>query len=257
MNPLWLYKNIRHANSICCSRGDMIRYLRVLYSDKFPYRNLPVKIKFRFADPVCRVNVLLRSTADNFILGEVFDHKYYDCSLGFVPKSILDLGGHIGLSSIFFAKKFPDASIVCLEPEPGNAEILRNNFKLNNVKAEFINAAIAVEDGEVIIEINSKDYGHQVVDQAIANGEHSLTVPAISVRSIMDMMGWPSIDLVKMDIEGYEASLMTCNADWMGNVRAIMMEVHPPFNLMMLRDEAVKHGFKKVEQLNGCVLVTR
>src|SRR6476646_2763490 len=41
------------------------------------------------------------------------------------PRTIIDAGAHIGLASRWFASQFPDATIIALELEPTNVQILR------------------------------------------------------------------------------------------------------------------------------------
>ena len=45
------------------------------------------------------------------------------------PSVIIDAGANIGTSSIFFAKKYPDAKVFAIEPEQGNYDILQKNTK--------------------------------------------------------------------------------------------------------------------------------
>lgn len=253
MNPVWLIKNILHGRRICASWGDAAAYVRLVYRRRYAADALPRTIRFRHPEAIGDVDLALRYSGDNFIRSEVFDHRYYDVDLGFEPKRILDLGGHIGLSSIFFERKFPSAEIVCVEPEPGNAEILRRNFALNRIKTHFLHAAVTVDDGQVMLQRLDQDFAHKIVDQA----DSGLIVRGLSVSSIMRHVGWDAIDLVKMDIEGHEAALLTRNAAWLHKVRALTMEVHPPFTVDKLREAVAQYGFANVQELPGCVLVTR
>lgn len=253
MNPIWFIRNILHGRKICASWRDVAAYVRLVYRRHYAADALPSAIRFRYPGAIGDVDLALRYSGDNFIRSEVFDHRYYDVDLGFSPERILDLGGHIGLSSIFFERKFPTAEIICVEPEPGNAEILRRNFALNKIRAHFLDAAVTVDDGEVMLQRFDQDYAHQIVDRA----DNGLIVRGLSVPSIMRLFGWDAIDLVKMDIEGYEAALLTRNAAWLNKVRALAMEVHPPFTVDKLREAVVQYGFANVQELPGCVLVTR
>ncbi len=137
MNPIWLIKNILHGRKICASWGDAAAYVRLLYRRHYAADALPSAIRFRDPEAIGDVDLVLRYSGDNFIRSEVFDHRYYDVDLGFGPERILDLGGHIGLSSIFFERKFPTAETVCVEPEPGNAEIFETQFRIEQDQGSF------------------------------------------------------------------------------------------------------------------------
>lgn len=72
-------------------------------------------------------HVFLRpGTADQEIYHGVFISREYDIDLG-APLFIVDAGAHIGLSSVFFASKYPNATVIAIEPEPSNFEILLTN----------------------------------------------------------------------------------------------------------------------------------
>jgi tRNA1(Val) A37 N6-methylase TrmN6 len=55
---------------------------------------------------------------------EVLLREDYNIDFGFEPRTIIDGGANIGLTS-FFANKYPQADIVAVEPEEGNFEMLR------------------------------------------------------------------------------------------------------------------------------------
>ncbi|MGH7056697.1 MAG: FkbM family methyltransferase, partial [Acetobacteraceae bacterium] len=63
---------------------------------------------------------------------------------------ILDLGANVGLVSLYFAKNWPGARIVAVEPETQNYCLMRDNLSgLANVL--LLHAAAASEDGSVRI----------------------------------------------------------------------------------------------------------
>ena len=44
------------------------------------------------------------------------------------PRFIIDAGANVGYASAYFLSRFPEARVVALEPEPGNATIARRNL---------------------------------------------------------------------------------------------------------------------------------
>ena len=55
------------------------------------------------------------------------------------PKVIFDIGGNIGITSIYLASLFPDAVIYTFEPLKENFEILqKNTSQIKNIKVFFI-----------------------------------------------------------------------------------------------------------------------
>lgn len=72
--------------------------------------------------------LLRRHTSDVAAFEQIFiegkyDFSFQDCT----PKFIVDGGANIGCASVFFAQKFPQASVLAIEPELCNFAILQHN----------------------------------------------------------------------------------------------------------------------------------
>jgi len=197
--------------------------------------------------------------SDAFIFSEVFSHRYYDFALPFTPETIVDLGANAGFTSIFFARKYPDARIIAVEPISSNLEILRRNVELNDLDVSIVPAAIAVADGSVTMDISGLDYGHLVIDDSAEMPKDCEVneVNAISMRSLMAEFELERIGLLKIDIEGYEKRLLTENCDWLRRVDAICIELHDGYSEDDLSSLAVDYGFSEPQRLPGIWLLTR
>src|SRR5687768_3676011 len=78
--------------------------------------------------PNIKAPVHLRpGTSDSGVFGQIFLKHEYDLNLGFEPKVIIDGGANIGLSSVYFKNKYPNAKIIAIEPDEDNFEMLRKN----------------------------------------------------------------------------------------------------------------------------------
>jgi hypothetical protein len=78
-------------------------------------------------NPFSGGSVFIRpGTTDQSVYQQIFESKDYDFELN-DPKFIIDAGAHIGLSSIFFANKYPSSTIIAIEPEPSNFTMLCKN----------------------------------------------------------------------------------------------------------------------------------
>lgn len=150
---------------------------------------------------------------------------------------ILDLGANIGLASLYFAKNWPRAKIIAVEPEEGNYRVMRDNLaQLEN--AHPLHAAVASEDGAVKI-INPDDEAW-ATRTAIASEGMIGSVKALSVQSLLEMAPEGSLPfIVKIDIEGFERNLFSGNTDWVGLFPIVIMEPHD----WMLPGESVTKNF--------------
>jgi len=60
---------------------------------------------------------------------EVLLREAYYMDLGFEPQTIIDGGANIGLTSVYFANRYPGANIVSVEPEEMNFQLLEKNTR--------------------------------------------------------------------------------------------------------------------------------
>lgn len=139
---------------------------------------------------------------------------------------ILDLGANVGLASVYFAKNWPAARILAVEPSKQNYDVLRLNVAgLDKVTA--INAAVAATDGFVKI-INPHDEAWAQRTE-LANDRSDGSIPARSVDSLIASMDRAPVNLpfiCKIDIEGFESNLFSANTDWVRRFPVIIIELH-------------------------------
>lgn len=134
---------------------------------------------------------------------------------------IVDAGANIGAASVYFSLKFPQARIYAIEPEKGNAELLRKNCKGLDVRV--FEAGLGSEDGEASIQ----DPGRS--DWAFRLGDHGLyQVPVMSAGSLMDEAAKEDLApyILKVDIEGSERELFSADTAWLKQFAVIVIELH-------------------------------
>lgn len=264
MNARALVQNIKHSIRYCPTWHDRINRLMWLYSDKPVVRRFGAgrrHIGFRFPNPVHKITVSVRDNggSDAFIFSELFEHRYYDFDLPFAPRTIMDLGSNIGFTAIFFSRKYPAADIACVEPVPDNAKLLRENIALNGVRARVFEAAVAIEDGRTSMELVGMDYGHKIagIEFGLPLNGTNIEVEAISMDTLMAVLGWDRISLLKVDIEGYEGILLKQQCEWLRLVDAMCIECHEGYGFSDLSALASEYGFDPPRQLRGTALLVR
>jgi len=128
---------------------------------------------------------------------------------------IVDAGANIGAASIWFSIHFPKATIIGIEPEPGNFSVFQKNAGLvPNVKA--VRAAIGAQAGFV-----------KVVNDGLgwaARTERSCDGTRIMTMAEAFGMGVPFI--AKIDIEGFESDLFSANTQWLADTFVVFIEPH-------------------------------
>jgi FkbM family methyltransferase len=154
---------------------------------------------------------------------EVWMDECYRLPFDLVPERLVDLGANIGLTSLWFARRYGCASVVAVEPSPDNARLTRLNLEENQVRAEVIEAAVGPRDGTALFE----DAGDSNMGHLNASGG-GRQVTVVSMETVLRKLpAGANADLVKMDIEGGEGPLLGENIGWLGRVRSIIAEFHP------------------------------
>jgi len=136
---------------------------------------------------------------------------------------ILDCGANLGLASLFFKRSYPAARITAFEADPQIAEMLASNLARNGAAdVEIVGAAAWIADGDVTFHADGADSG-AIASHALAAPGRALTVPAIRLA---DWLARERIDLLKLDVEGAESAVLADCEPALGNVGAILLEVH-------------------------------
>ena len=163
-------------------------------------------------------------TADIQCFYQIVVNSEYHCPFEISPKLIIDAGAHIGLSALYFAPRYPGATIIAVEPEPHNFELLERNCRAVG-QIRPLHGAVWSSSGEIALTdcIDGQPWTYTV-------GRHDLkqlgTVQAFSVLEIFDMGVSDRIDLLKLDIAGSEKELFSTNVEWLDKTSIIAIELH-------------------------------
>jgi FkbM family methyltransferase len=159
-------------------------------------------------------------TSDLAVVAQIFVDREYDVDYGVEPELVVDAGANIGASPIYFAHRFPRALVVAVEPDPANYDVLRSNVEhWPNIVP--VHAALWPETTTVELSDHGLGaWGYQ------ASASESGSIPAVSVRRLLELIDRETIDLLKIDVEGAERELFSASEDWIERVRAIVIELH-------------------------------
>ena len=194
--------------------GGALRYVVA----RFLLRRPHVEVRLPGAPDVLR---LRRGTTDFDVFHQIFVRGELDAPIP-RPNTILDCGAYTGISTVYLARKFPQARIIAVEPEAGNFAMLeRNTARYPSV--ERLNKA--VWSSETSLDVVGGDGAHsfRVVEQVNGGGG----VPSISLSTLVQDARLSEIGLLKMDIEGSEREVFAnATRDWLDATRAMLIEVH-------------------------------
>ncbi|MBI3793703.1 MAG: FkbM family methyltransferase [Nitrospinae bacterium] len=142
---------------------------------------------------------------DLFNLDELILFSFYHLNRGRY-KRVADVGANIGLHSVIFSKC--GFEVRCFEPDPKTFEVLKRNLKANECsKVECHNMAVSVSEGkmEFVRVLGNTTGSHLAGSKANPYGE--LERFEVNLQPMNPLFAWA--DLVKMDVEGHEATIIT------------------------------------------------
>lgn len=159
---------------------------------------------------------------DKFTIIDIFGLKCYDIELPFVPDFIIDGGANIGVSSIFFANKYPGAQIIAVEPESSNYELLLRNANFYSKIKPLKNA---IWSSSTYLTVKDRGYGLRGFTVEESPESTPKSFKACTIDELMEENKY--IDILKIDIEGSEKEVFSRNYEkWLPNVRCLIIELH-------------------------------
>jgi FkbM family methyltransferase len=141
------------------------------------------------------------------------------------PALILDIGAHVGSAARYFAQRFPDARIVCIEPTPESFELLtRNTRHLPNV--ERFNLAFASSAGVLRIWRGKLSSGQNSAVPNEENGDSWFDAKVAVPLDFCAEQGLGRISIIKIDVEGLELQILRNLEPLLPHVDIFYIEYH-------------------------------
>lgn len=163
-------------------------------------------------------------------------------------ENIVDLGGNIGLTSLFLKSEYPTSKVIILEPDTDNFESLKQNLLTNNKfnnNVNTCNGGIWSNDTKLRIRKDFRDgldWSYRVEESDSNEG-----IDAFSIQSLCEKFNFKHIDVLKIDVEGTEKILFDenkTNLDFLKYTKIIAIEIHEEIcEKKFIYDVFEKYGF--------------
>lgn len=150
---------------------------------------------------------------------DIFVNRIYHFETNTPSPYIVDGGGYIGMSVLYFKSVYPEARIVCFEPDEDIFKVLQANVVANCLKnVELVQAGLADTAGVVSFQPDGADGGR------ITHGQGSkATVKTVRLSDYLTTQ----VDFLKLNIEGQELPVLEEAASGrLRNVRELVLEYH-------------------------------
>jgi len=140
---------------------------------------------------------------------------------------IVDCGGHIGLSAVWFASRFPEAVVYSVEPDTANFQMLNQNTR---AYPNIVPIQGGIWSRSCLLEISNPKSGSasfrlQEIPES-TSPERAAVLQGYAIGDIVGREASNRLFLVKMDIEGAESEVFRRPAEWMNSAAVMIIELH-------------------------------
>lgn len=243
LSAVRLRVHVRRAEKRQVRRGEMIRL------DMRPPFQGPIWLRLCGSDIQNTFHDIFRSQVYARAVQVVADCKY-----------IFDLGANIGLAARYFAAKYPGCRILSVEPDRANFKLLKLNAAalIRNGRCRALRAAVWSGPARLGISEPLDHSGYDAIQVSANAFSNQNTVDAYSMNDLLQISGFPRIDLVKIDIEGAEVELFRGDQRWLERTGAIAIEFHGDARQQCNFAHIMKaHGFEVAQPYRQTVLAVK
>lgn len=124
--------------------------------------------------------------------------------------AVVDVGAHIGYFSLLAAKQVePLGRVFAFEPAPGNYDLLVRNIRLNGYRNIIpVQKAVSNREGKSPLFLHPGAVAHTLFANTFGKPDSTIEVETITLDRFFAVEGWPTVHLVKLDIEGAEPAAL-------------------------------------------------
>ncbi len=172
--------------------------------------------------PLTHAVKLRAATSDSFVFRQIMIENEYAPLSNLAPATIVDLGANIGLASVWFLNRFPQASVFAVEAEASNYNACRQNLSAYQGRARVLHGAA----WSCPTKLSLRRHNCQA-DNTVHEASGDKTLDGWDIKSLIKMSGFERVGLLKIDIEGSERALFRENYDaWLPLIDALCIELH-------------------------------
>lgn len=178
-----------------------------------------------YVDPLSALGNFLISTGE-------YEREMCELVSEFLPVggTFVDIGGNEGYISCVAGKQAgPDGLVLLVEPQTRLEDVIRINLALNKIhNCQIILAALSDAPSATISLWPSNNTGATSIVRPYRWGAEQQVVETISFSTLLDNNSVQYVDLVKVDVEGYEKEVIESLAPAImaKRVGSILLEYH-------------------------------
>ncbi len=165
--------------------------------------------------PEANCSIYVDSRATDEISEPILNHRYgfpvgFNVLLAVVKPGarVLDLGAHIGVFSLFAAAS--GHHVASVEASPQNVALLEESVRENGfTTVQVVPVAVSDHGGQVeFFPFGPYGFVSNAMSKSMTDAV-PITIPAVTVDSLLGQIGWDTVDFVKLDVEGSEVAVLS------------------------------------------------
>lgn len=148
------------------------------------------------------------------------------CELSADATTILDIGANTGIFSLLASKYARAAAVHAFEPVPYNADVLEANIALNGSAGIHLRRlALSDTDGEqtMFVMEDQINYLNSLEGNRYESGATEVRVETAKLATYIEDAGIVDIDLIKLDVEGHEVSVLAGMEDYLSRFKPTLI----------------------------------
>lgn len=226
-------KNIKKNVELALSKEKREQEnLRLVQESKMNVLKNTPRYKELVSDILGKPMVIPDAASFLYMKDEIFSKEIYKFFSDKKDPLIIDCGANIGMSVLYFKKIFPQARIIAFEPDPKIFSILKKNtenFGYSDIK--LYNNALWDSEKEL-------DFSSEGADAGRISTENEKNIIKIKTLKLSDFLK-EKVDLLKIDIEGAEYTVLKECSAGLKNVDKMFLEYHSFSNEEQKLDEVL------------------
>lgn len=150
-----------------------------------------------------------KSLSTTWVSIELRTDSYHLERCAFQPGDVvIDIGGHVGMTALYIAKKWPGVKVHSFEPSTQNYDRFTKNLSADNQEVTVDQTAITADGRDLYL---AHAYRNTGGISAFRDPEHKLIefAHSITLQGIFDKYQIDRAKLLKIDCEGAEHEILT------------------------------------------------
>jgi FkbM family methyltransferase len=122
----------------------------------------------------------------------------------------VDIGAHVGYFTLLAAKRVgPAGTVLAFEPDADNHAALLKNIAMNNYQNITVaRQAVSDREGHAQLHLTQTGSGRHSMFHHGLPERGSVDIETTTLDATLEELGWPHVDLIKIDVEGAEVSVL-------------------------------------------------